>query len=319
MSIPPPEGNLPDELVRAYRRANATDRSRPGQHVRATILARARQLVGAGGVATEHAVASVPPAAIDSQWKWKAAASLAAVSLTGLLALQTFRTVPHAPTLANTAPTADKPQPVAEGPSAPSTSGAGSTPVSAPAASQAPRDQGRRSYSNAAKSRSGDAPIVPMDSAAAPQAASQEVAPPAPAARDAARNEAPVARVQSSISALATRAASPAPDPWRDKAIAAVRATFPELFNGSAMTGTVRIALVLNSDGTVYKTVLEEPGTAGQIDAAAQLSQALGIGPDELERPADAVTLNKTPDQQNAIVVAFGVRRNTLGTTDGAR
>jgi hypothetical protein len=315
MSIPPSEENQSDELIRAYRRASATDRNRPGQHVRATILARARQLVSAGGVATEHAVASAPPAANDSQWKWKAAASLAAVGLTGLLALQTFRTVPHAPTLANTAPTTDKPQPVAEGPSATSTSEAVSTPASAPVASQTPRDQSRRSYSNAVKSRPSEAPISPMDSAAAPQ----EVAPPAPPARDAARNEALVARVQSSISALATRAASPAPDPWRDKAIAAVRATFPELFNGSAMTGTVRIALVLNSDGTVYKTMIEEPGAAGQIDAASQLGQALGIGPDELERPADTVTLNKTPDQPNAIVVAFGVRRNILGTTDGAR
>ena len=98
----------------------------------------------------------------------------------------------------------------------------------------------------------------------------------------------------------------------------AVRATFPELFAGSAMTGTVRIAMVLNSDGTVYRTVREEPAAAGRIDATSQLSQALGIGPDELDSPAEMVTLNSTADQPNTIVVAFGVRRNNLGTSSGA-
>jgi hypothetical protein len=109
-----------------------------------------------------------------------------------------------------------------------------------------------------------------------------------------------------------------------------VRASFPELFTGSSTTGTtsttsttstvgtVRIAMVLNSDGTVYRTVMEEPVVSGQIDAATQLTSALGIGPDELERPAEMVTLNSTPDQPATIVVAFGVRRHNLGTSSGA-
>jgi hypothetical protein len=114
------------------------------------------------------------------------------------------------------------------------------------------------------------------------------------------------------------RATSPAPNTSRNEVIAAVRAAFPELFAGSAMTGTVRIAMVLNSDGTVYRTVREEPVAAGQIDAASQLSRALGIGPDELASRAEMVTLNSTADQPDTIVVAFGVRRYNLGTTSGA-
>ena len=114
------------------------------------------------------------------------------------------------------------------------------------------------------------------------------------------------------------RATAAAPHTSRDQAIAAVHANFPELFSGSSMTDTVRIAMVQTSDGTVYRTVREEPGVSGQIDAAAQLSRALGIGPEELERPAEMVTLNSTADQPTTIVVTFGVRRHNLGTTSGA-
>jgi hypothetical protein len=319
MSLPPSQENLPDELIEAYRRASAADGQRPAQHVRETILARARHLAHAAGSATEHATASATPAANDSQWKWKAAAGLAAVGLTGLLAVQTFRTAPHGPTSADGASVTENAQHVAQATSGTSTSAAVTAPVSAPAPNRLPRDQFSRSYSNAASPHPHEAATAPTDAAAAPR----EVAPPAPAAaapsvENAGHQEAFAARVQSSISALAMRATTPAPNASRDKAIAAVRASFPELFTESAMTGTVRIAMVLNSDGTVYRTVSEEPVAAGHIDAASQLSRALGIGPDELDGPAELLTLNSTADQPNTIVVAFGIRRHNLGTSSGA-
>lgn len=323
MNLPPSEENLPDELIEAYRRASAADGQRPGQRVRESILARARHLAHAAGSATEHAVAAATPAANHSPWKWKAAAALAAVGLTGLLAVQTYRTVPHGPTSADGASTMDKAQHVAEATSGTSTTAAVSAPASAPTsaavANRLPHDQLSRSYSNTANLRPREATTPPTDAAVA----AREIAPPAPSpappfVENAGRQEVIAARVQSPTSALAMRATSPAPNALRNKAIAAVRATFPELFAGSAMTGTVRIAMVLNSDGTVYRTVREEPAGAGRIDATSQLSQALGIGPDELDSPAEMVTLNSTADQPNTIVVAFGVRRYNLGTSSGA-
>jgi hypothetical protein len=314
MSLPPPEENLPDELIASYRRASAADGQRPGQRVRESILARATHLAHARGSATEHAVASGTPAANDSRWKWKTAAGVAALGLTGLLAVQTFRTVPHGPTTALVASTAEQAQPVAEPGSGTSSSAGVSAPRSAPlpasAAKRLPHDQFSRSFSNATGNHPRDATAAPMDAAAAPgEVAPGDVAPPAPS---------PAARVQSPISALAMRATLAAPHTWRDQAIAAVRANFPELFTGSSVPDTVRIAMVLNSDGSVYRIVREEPAVGGQIDAGAQLSRALGIGPEELERPAEMVTLNSTPDQPTSIVVAFGVRRHNLGTTSGA-
>jgi hypothetical protein len=309
MNLPPPEENLPDQLIASYRRASAADGQRPGQRVRESILAQATYLAHVRGLATEHADASGAPPANDSRWKWKAAAGVAAVGLTGLLAVQTFRTVPHAPPSAGVASATEQAQPVAELSSGTSTSATVSAPRSAPApaaaAKRLPHDQFSRSYSNATGNHPRDATTAPMDAAAEPG----DVAPPAPST---------AARVQSPISALAMRAAAAAPRTSRDQAMAAVRANFPELFTGSSTTGTVRIAMVLNSDGTVYRTVREEPLVSGQIDAAAQLSRALGIDPEELERPAEMVTLNSTPDQPTTIVVAFGVRRHNLGTTNGA-
>jgi hypothetical protein len=309
MSLPPPEENLPDELIASYRRASAADGQRPGQRVRESILAQARHLARARGLATEHAVASGRPAANDSRWKWKAAAGVAAVGLTGLLAVQTFRAVPRGPTSAGVASTTEQAQHIAEPSSGTSmsaeVSAPRSAPVPAPAAKRLPHDQFSRSYSNATGNHPRDATTAPMDAAAEPG----DVAPPPPS---------PAARVQSPIGALAMSAAAAAPHTSRDQAIAAVRANFPELFAGSRMPGTVRIAMVLNSDGTVYRTVREEPVLSGQFDAAAQLSRALGVGPEELERPAEMVTLDGTADQPATIVVAFGVRRHNLGTTTGA-
>jgi len=313
MSLPPPEENLPDELIASYRRASAADAQRPGQRVRASILAQATQLAHARGRATEHAIASGTPAANDSRWKWKAAAGLAAVGLTGLLAVQTFRAVPQGPTSAGVAVTGQQAQAVAEPGSSTSTSAAVQAPrsaaVPAPAAKRLPHDQFSRGFSNATGNHPRDATPAPMEAADALAEGAPPAAPPAAA---------PAARLQSPISALSMRAAAAAPHASRDQVIAAVRANFPDLFSGSSMTGTVRIAMVLNGDGTVYRTVREEPAVSDQFDAAAQLSRALGIGPEELERPAEMVTLNSTADQPSTIVVAFGVRRHNLGTSSEA-
>jgi hypothetical protein len=111
----------------------------------------------------------------------------------------------------------------------------------------------------------------------------------------------------------AARAASPVPSPRRDQVVAALHATFPDLFAGPAVAGIVRVAVVLNGDGTVYRIAREDSATAGATDASAQLQHTLGIGPDELEATAQIMALGRTADRPNTIVVALGVRRSTPG------
>ena len=141
----------------------------------------------------------------------------------------------------------------------------------------------------------------------------------APSGADASRQDALTARVQSPANLMAARAGTFVASARRDQAITALQATFPELFAAPAIADTVRIAMVLNSDGTLYKIAREQPAAAGQAEAALQLSQVLGVGPDELEAPAQFMTLARTAAQPNTIVVALGVRKMQLGPSRDAR
>lgn len=317
MSKPPPQENLPDELIEAYRRASANDRSRPSERVRESILARSKHVVTSRNNAAERPFASATPAANESRWKWRAAASLAAVGLAGLLAVQTLVTAPHGAPPTHPDATTEKAPRVAEvapPATAPSNSAAVSAPPPAAAANPVARDRIRPSVGNEANAPRSVAPTLPMD-AAAPQ---QKIAGPALSGAGASRAEALTARLQSPMNTMAARTASPVSSPRREQAIAALHATFPDLFAGPAMAGTVRIALVLNSDGTVYKIAREDAAAAG-ADASLQLRQALGIGPDELETPAEIIALDRTAEQPNAIAVAFGVRRSNPEPARDAR
>ena len=307
MSERPPEENPRDELIEAYRRSSADDRSRPSEAVRASILARARLVATSRDQSAEVAFAPGRPAANDSRWHWKVAASLAAVGLAGLLAVQTLVTVPRGPI-----PT--RPQITTE--SAPSAEVAPATvPSESAAAKAAPptaavANPGAQDQSRARAGQQANAPRQALQSPpmAAPVPESP-VAAPALSGADASRSEAPSARLGSPISSMVAGAV-PVPGARREQAIAALHATFPELFAAPAVPDTVRIAMVLNRDGTVYKIVREEPAAAGQSDAGLQLSQALAVRPEELETPAQFMTLGRTAAQPNTIVVALGVRRN---------
>jgi hypothetical protein len=144
-----------------------------------------------------------------------------------------------------------------------------------------------------------------------PELASRESASgAAAAAADANRADAPRAALQS-MNAKAAGAAAPAAFALaarREQVTAAVRATFPELFAGPGETLTVRIAMVLNADGTIYKIARQQPAAADQADASSQLKQTLGIGADELAAPAQLMTIDRSAHQPNTIAVAVGVR-----------
>jgi hypothetical protein len=299
---------MPDELMQAYRRASANDGSRPSEWVRESILARSRRVVTSRNNAAERSLPLATPAANGFSWKWKAAASLAAVGLAGLLALQTFVTVPHGATPTRADATTEKPPRVAELAPATTTSKSAAISAAPPAAVANPEvsEQIRPNLGNEANPPRSVATTPPED-AAAPQ---EKVSGPARSGADASRTEALTARPQSPMNNLAARAAALVLSPRRDQAAAALHAMFPALFTGPATTGSVRVAMVLNSDGTVYKIAREDSAAAGHADAALQLSQALDIGPEELETPAEIIVFDRTAEQPNTILVAFGIRRN---------
>jgi hypothetical protein len=297
MSQPPSQETPPDDLLQAYHRASAHERSVPSAQVRAAILARSKQPgvlwnnAAEGHDVAEHPIASGRPAANDSHWKWKAAASVGAAGLVGMLAWQTYLTPRHgaAPTPAGfstdqavppnapasaASPAAPSPAPPAAAP--PTTSATfGARPAVVPEETLQPSGEGPRSY-----------------------------------AADANRGEAPRAALQS-MNAKAARSAAFALTPRREQIMATLRAALPQLFTWPAATATVRVALVLNGDGTVYKIAREQAAAvADQADATSQIRQALGVRADELGAPAQFVTIDPSANQPNSIVVAVGVRGN---------
>lgn len=82
-----------DGLIKRYREANEHDAARPGAHVRGAVRAHA-QMLAAAAVAADNSPATDPvrttsrTAANSSRWKISALATVALVSVTGLLMLQ---------------------------------------------------------------------------------------------------------------------------------------------------------------------------------------------------------------------------------------
>ena len=93
MSTPIDDDDAPDALTREYRRAHADDQLRPAAATRAAILAEARR-VAAQVTPSARPVPPLPPAANDTWWNWKAAASIAVMALAGVLSWRVFRTEP---------------------------------------------------------------------------------------------------------------------------------------------------------------------------------------------------------------------------------
>ena len=207
MNTPPPPDDLPQELIQAYRRASADDRSKPSQRVRDTILARARQ-AAASSANTRDPLIPATAAANDARWKWKTAAGLATVGLVGLLALQNFHTSTRM-TTATDSSTVETPSRPLQTPS--------ETDLAAPSPPPAA------------------APAVRAQASSRPEAADR-LSPPAPAATAAATEKA-----ATHMSVASAAAPLPAPS-WHDKAVAAVRATYPDLFSAPDISGTAQIA-----------------------------------------------------------------------------
>jgi hypothetical protein len=86
----PTEDEALDDVTAAYKKASGADASRPSSSARAAILADAKRVADGAALNSRTARAAMP-AANDSWWNWKIAASLATLGIAGVLALQTLR------------------------------------------------------------------------------------------------------------------------------------------------------------------------------------------------------------------------------------
>jgi len=112
---------------------------------------------------------------------------------------------------------------------------------------------------------------------------------------------------------LTATSAQTAASPSSERILAALRIAHSELFGSSATTGSVRVAMVLNADGSLYKSVIEVPSRAGmqEIPIAEELKQALGVDADELQSFPREWMLAADQEHAATIVVELGVRKNS--------
>jgi hypothetical protein len=283
----PPSQDVPDDLISAYRRASARDASEPSPQVRDIILNRAARRSKTAQRARARAWAL--------SWQWRTAASLAVVGLVGVLTsqiLHTPRREPErrsaasasAPTVAAASPTNDL---VTSTPTP-------STPLH--------RTAGAAALESVR-------PTVPASaSKSLPEAAQDPVVAPAPAAPSGARARSADLVERNSV------VAATSPDPWKIRTLEALRNSYPELFGtserlGEARPEPVRIALVMNQDGSVYKTAYE-PGKPEDQTSAVRLTLALGVNPLELAAPARLIVFDRGIGQPARIDVMVGIRKS---------
>jgi hypothetical protein len=96
----------------------------------------------------------------------------------------------------------------------------------------------------------------------------------------AAELQAPALRATTSTGEAATQALRKPPlgeDPRMAEVRSVVRATYPELFNASATPGPVLVTLLLNQDGTLYKSFKEDIEPTPWIDTSLKAFDAMGV------------------------------------------
>jgi hypothetical protein len=98
-------------------------------------------------------------------------------------------------------------------------------------------------------------------------------------------------------------------DQWPATTLAALRSTYPDLYIAPGSEAPVRIAMVLNKDGTVYKSAIEVSSAATQ-SPSEQLRRSLGVEPGQLEFPARLLQFGRSADQPNDVYVAVAIRKD---------
>jgi hypothetical protein len=106
----------------------------------------------------------------------------------------------------------------------------------------------------------------------------------------------------------------PATNPWPEKARAAVRATYPELFTAPAGAGQTLVIIALNSDGTIYKSTKRAMG-AETVATSQKTYDAVGV---EMEDFQATGTSGGVSDGTLGIVLGAPDIEPSVGITGGA-
>ncbi|MGA3157316.1 MAG: hypothetical protein ABSE43_07070 [Steroidobacteraceae bacterium] len=327
MNTPPPHKEPVDEMTEVYRRASAEDPSRPSSQVREAVLAQARLAAGLQpGAGTLRASNTREASVNENYWHWKAVAGIATAGLIGLLSWQMLRTAPPAEAPHDVTRSAGDMDSFAT-PGATkigSERNLGSIGESVPKAVEPPRPAARqqaRLKSSRVQSNAYEAPSpssAPAGiSAGVPQGARPEVGVLPPSAAPPASFNGEMAKLSNALDRSAPAIASPAPSAtggagtsmWNDKALVAVRSAYPELFAADAAPSMSRVIIVLNSDGSIFKSFKESLTDDGVVTAAEQIRKMLGVKSEDLRTSGVFAVPVQSTDQHNMLIVVFGVLR----------
>lgn len=327
MNTPPPHKESVDEVTEFYRRASAEDLTRPSSHVREAVLAQARLATDSQpGVETLRASNTRKPSTNENYWHWKAVAGIAAAGLFGLLSWQMLRKVPPAEAPHDVTRSAgdltslDTPGPAKIGSERDLGAMGGSVPKAAEPLRAAARQQAH-SKSSRAQASAYTAPSpssAPVGiSAGAPQGARPQVGVLAPSAAPPASFNGEMAKLSNALDRSAPAIASPAPSAaggavtsmWNDKALVAVHSAYPELFAANAAPGTSRVIIVLNSDGSIFKSFKERRTDDGVAFPAVQIRKMLDVKSEDLRTSGMFAVPIQSTDQHNMLIIVFGVLR----------
>jgi hypothetical protein len=315
-----------DELAQVYRRLGGDDPSRPSATVRDAIHAQAK-------LAAEkyerdmmpERLGPIRPQTNASHWPWKAAAAIAVAGLVGLVAWNGMRvaTPVSAPQQLSRSVVDDERLPGAI------TDADARKPDNAPVqppvvASTATRRRAAEPESTALASPRVAAPAgsptaavtqFPMGGASSQarqaSAASASAAPSAVVSGGLVRNyDSPQVSAFTggarSLPAVATADSSR----WIDRVLLAVRASYPEVLGAARQADSVQVTIVLNSNGTVFKSAQGHATTGGQPNAPEQIETLLGVHAEDLATSGITAIPTQATDNPNAIVVVFGVLKH---------
>ena len=97
--------------------------------------------------------------------------------------------------------------------------------------------------------------------------------------------------------------------PWNDKVLLAVRSNYPELFAADAAAGVTRVTIVLNSNGSVFKSIKESPTDAAALVATEQISRMLKVNAEALSTSGMVTLPSQSTGGLSTLIVVFGVLR----------
>jgi hypothetical protein len=96
---------------------------------------------------------------------------------------------------------------------------------------------------------------------------------------------------------------------WNDKALVAVRSAYPELFAADAATSMSRVIIVLNSDGSIFKSFKESLPDDGVATAAEQIGKMLDVKSEDLRTSGVFAVPVQSTGQHNMLIIVYGVLR----------